>query len=180
MKELYKRLGIKKLQSNPYPPECNGLVERFNGTLKGMLRKIAAEDPEGGGADRYISYVLFAYREVPPASTGFSPFELLHGHHVREPPTDSSRVFGWSGDQEDSVIQYIVATRERIQTMTKFSRSPCPSGKASKTWYDKGARARVFNAGDKVLVFAAHCSMQTSSAMEGALQYRLENLTCQL
>ena len=33
--------------------------------------------------DKLINYVLFVYREVPQVSTGFSPFELVHGRAVR-------------------------------------------------------------------------------------------------
>ena len=35
--------------------------------------------------DRWLPYLMFAYREVPQASTGFSPFELLYGRQVRGP-----------------------------------------------------------------------------------------------
>lgn len=35
--------------------------------------------------DVMLPYLLFAYREVPQASTGFSPFELLYGNQVRGP-----------------------------------------------------------------------------------------------
>jgi hypothetical protein len=35
--------------------------------------------------DTYLPYLLFAYREVPQASTGFSPFELLYGRKVKGP-----------------------------------------------------------------------------------------------
>ncbi len=59
----------------PVSPPTDGLVERFNQTLKSMLRKAATED--GKEWDRLIPYLLFAYREVPQSSTGFSPFELL-------------------------------------------------------------------------------------------------------
>ncbi|CAM5139039.1 unnamed protein product [Natator depressus] len=33
--------------------------------------------------DKYLPHLLFAYREVPQESTGFSPFELLYGRRVR-------------------------------------------------------------------------------------------------
>ena len=48
-----------------------------------MLRKTA--DKEGKDWDRYIHYLIFAYREVPQASTCFSPFKLLFGCDVRGP-----------------------------------------------------------------------------------------------
>lgn len=35
--------------------------------------------------DTLLSYILFAYREGPQDSTGFSPFELLYGRYVRGP-----------------------------------------------------------------------------------------------
>ena len=48
-----------------------------------MLKKMCQEKPKD--LDRYLSAVLFAYKEVPQASTGFSPFELLNGRTVRGP-----------------------------------------------------------------------------------------------
>jgi len=62
---------------------CNGLVEKFNGTLKSILKRMCAEKPKDW--DRYIGPILFAYREVPQKSLGFSPFELLYGREVRGP-----------------------------------------------------------------------------------------------
>jgi len=42
-----------------------------------MLRKVAGN--EGKEWDKLLPYILFAYREVRQASTGFSLFELLYG-----------------------------------------------------------------------------------------------------
>ena len=39
MKEVGRLLSIKQLTTAPYNPACNGFVERFNGTLKTMLKK---------------------------------------------------------------------------------------------------------------------------------------------
>ena len=78
--EVYRLLRIKPLRTTPYHPQTDGLVERFNHTLKQMLRKAANE--EGKDWDRLLPYLLFAYREVPQASTGYSPFELLYGYRV--------------------------------------------------------------------------------------------------
>ena len=46
---------------------------------------------EGKDWDKLIPYLLFAYREVPQSSTGFSPFELLYGRTVRGPLLTSSQ-----------------------------------------------------------------------------------------
>ena len=81
MKEVGRLLSIKQLTTTPYHPFCNGLVERFNGTLKAMLRRVSEEQPRLW--DRYIPSLLFAYRESVQESTGFSPFQLLYGRQVR-------------------------------------------------------------------------------------------------
>lgn len=78
--ELYKLLQVHPIRTSPYHPQTDGLVEHFNQTLKLMLR-ISGMD-EGKEWDKKIPDLLFAYREVPQASTGFSPFELLYGHDV--------------------------------------------------------------------------------------------------
>lgn len=83
LKKVYQLLGIKSVRTTPYHPQTDGLTERFNQTLKQMLRKFVNET--GSDWDQWLPYLLFAYREVPQASTGFSPFELLYGHEVRVP-----------------------------------------------------------------------------------------------
>ena len=77
MQEVSRLLSIKGLTSTPYHPICNGLVERWNGTLKSMLKRLCQDQPKQW--HRLINPVLFAYREVPQESTGFSPFQLLYG-----------------------------------------------------------------------------------------------------
>ena len=79
--EIYRLLHVDALRTSPYHPQTDGLVERFNGTLKEMLKKTASAD--GKDWDKLLPYVLFAYWEVPQESTGFSPFELLYGREVR-------------------------------------------------------------------------------------------------
>jgi len=80
MKEVYRLLSIQHLTSSPYHHQCNGLVERFIGTLKSMLKKLCVERPTDW--DRYLEAVLFAYRKVKQDTLGFSPFELLYGRTV--------------------------------------------------------------------------------------------------
>ena len=94
--ELYRMLHVKPIRTTPYHPQTDGLVERFNQTLKLMLRKTTAK--EGKDWDRLLPFLLFAYREVPQASTGFSPFELLYGHQVRGPLDILSE--SWQSDEK--------------------------------------------------------------------------------
>ena len=55
MKDICELLGIKKLNTTVYHPQCDGMVEWFNRTLKAMLRKQAAT--YGFQWDRYLHAV---------------------------------------------------------------------------------------------------------------------------
>lgn len=81
IKEMCKHLKVRQLWTSVYHPQTDDLVERFNQTLKQMLWKIF--DVDGKNWDQLLPYVLFAVREVPQSSTGFSPFELLYGRRPR-------------------------------------------------------------------------------------------------
>lgn len=81
LKQVYHFLGIRRLRTTPYYPKTEGLTECFNKTLKQMLRKFI--NSSSTDWDLWLPYLLFAYWEVPQASTVFSPFELLYRHEVR-------------------------------------------------------------------------------------------------
>ena len=83
MTDVCKLLGVRKLNTTAYHPQCDGAVERFNRTLKAMLRKQAAK--MGNQWDRYLSGVLWAYRNTPHESTGEKPSFLLFGLDCRSP-----------------------------------------------------------------------------------------------
>ena len=87
MLDICSNLGITKLNTTVYHPECDGMVEQFNRTLKSMLRKHA--DKFGTQWDKYLSGLIWAYRNTPHESTGEKPSFLLivvplkrvHFHH---------------------------------------------------------------------------------------------------
>ena len=81
--DLCKMLGISELNTTAYHPQCDGAVERFNRTLKSILRKHAARF--GSQWDRYLPGVLWAYRNTPHTSTGEKPSFLLYGVDCRTP-----------------------------------------------------------------------------------------------
>ena len=45
-KDKLKLLGIRKMKTSPYHPAANGLVERFNSTLKAMLAMFSKDYPK--------------------------------------------------------------------------------------------------------------------------------------
>ena len=121
MKEVCRLISLKQLFTTPYNPKCNGLCERMNGVLKSMLKKMCQEKPKDW--DRYLSAVLFAYREVPQASTGFSPFELLYGRTVRGPMQVLKEL--WTEKETPEVsntYQYVLELRNRLEETCKVAR----------------------------------------------------------
>ena len=71
--------------TTPYHTMCNGIVENFNKTIKNLLKKVTAEKPKD--RQRYLGPLMFAVRDTPQDSTGFTLFELLYGYQVRTPMT---------------------------------------------------------------------------------------------
>ncbi|KAI3366502.1 hypothetical protein L3Q82_000474 [Scortum barcoo] len=151
LRQVYRLLGIKSIRTTPYHPQTDGLVERYNRTLKSMLKKFISTNAKDW--DKWLPYLLFAYREVPQASTGFSPFELLYGRQVRGPLDVLQE--SWVGSQEKrtSVLAFVLQMRERMEQTTKLVRRNMEKAQSGQqTWSDKAARERSFSPGQQVLL----------------------------
>lgn len=152
LKQVYQYLGIKGIKTTPYHPQTDGLVERFNQTLKSMLRKFVADS--GADWDEWLPYLLFAYREVPQASTGFSPFELLYGREVRGPlDVMKEALEGQQPQQGMNILSYVIKMRDKMESLTEQVQENMKVAQATqKSWYDRSARDRSFRPGQQVLL----------------------------
>ena len=74
--------GIQKSHTSPYHPQGDGMVERFNRTLLQLLRTYVDTQDEW---EKYLPYVLYAYRTSCHTTTGVPPYLLLYGRH---PPSN--------------------------------------------------------------------------------------------
>ena len=153
MQEVGRLLSMSQLHTTPYHPICNGLVERFNGTMKRMLRRMCAERPKDW--DRYLPALLFAYREAPQESLCFSPFELLYGRTVRGPLAILREL--WTDDASEEVVkttyEYVIDLRNRLESTCQMAQEELSKASGRyKKYYDSRTRDRKFAVGDRVLV----------------------------
>ena len=137
MKEVYELLGITKLNTTPYHPACNGMVERLNRTLKATLRKHAAKF--GTQWDKFLPGVLWAYRNTPHNSTHEKSSFLLFGMELRSPtkaallPAESVEPADFS-DYREQLMMSLSSARELAAS------SICAAQRKYKRQYDKKSR----------------------------------------
>ena len=151
MREILRLLSVSQLHSTPYHPQTNGIVERFNGTLKTMLRKLMADKPRDW--DRYLGPALFAYREIPQESTGFSPFELLYGRVPRGPA--ELLYYSWTETKRDTeqvqASEYVENLKTVLCEMASRAQEAVGTTSSKNKKYKPG-RFRSIGEGKQVLV----------------------------
>ena len=76
-------LSIQKMNTTAYHPECDGMVEWFNRTLKSMMLKRVAQF--GAQWNKDLSAILWAYWNMSHETTGEEPSFLLFGWDCRSP-----------------------------------------------------------------------------------------------
>lgn len=81
--QVCKLLDVAKTRTTPYHPSSNGMIERFNRTLAGMIRSFVNSNTNNW--DYYINLLLAAYRSSPHPATGFTPNYLMLGREVNIP-----------------------------------------------------------------------------------------------
>ena len=152
--QVAQELHIKHVMSTAYHPQSQGSLERFHSTFKTMLRKYGHDYDSDW--DTNINWLLFAIRECPQESLGFSPFELLYGRQVRGPLqlikeewTNSS-----SNPKTVSVKAYIDNLREKLKVVRDLASSNLLKAQGKmKVLYDRKSVKPTFADGDEVLVY---------------------------
>ena len=167
MKEIYRLMNISPVFSSPYHAQSNGVVERFHGSIKPMLRKLAEKQPKQW--HRLLPALLYACRDVVNASTGFTPFELFFGRRPRG-PLDLIAEQWTEGSEKDqqSPIQYICQLKEFFEETSKIVEANVnEAAQANKKYRDKGSKARSFQENDYVLLLLPDSNNKLLMAWKG-------------
>ena len=152
-KEILRLLAIKGIHTSPYHAQSNGVVERFHGSIKPMLRKVMQTQPKKW--HRYLPALLFACRDMPNESTGFSPFELLFGRRPRGPIDLLAN--SWSGDdnsqKDKNVYQHVFELQNMFEDVSKIvGENIKDAAIRNKRYHDRKSVQRSFKVGDEILL----------------------------
>ena len=148
-KKLTELSGVQNLRTTPYHPQGNGIVERMNRTLLGMLRTLP-ENHKSKWAS-HVNHLIHAYNCTRHDTTGYSPYYLLFGRHPRLPldlllnlkqPSSTT-------SYPKYVAEWKNAMEEAYRIASKAAQTRAAQGKQQ---YDKKVHSSVLEPGDRVLV----------------------------
>ena len=77
VKRICELLGISKLRCTAVHPQTDGQTERFNRTLCDSLTHYVNSNQTDW--DKWVGVCVSAFRFTKHSTTGYSPFELVHG-----------------------------------------------------------------------------------------------------
>ena len=166
LKEMWHLLEVKPVHTAVYHPQTNGLVERINKTLKGMLRKLVMEKPRRWNL--LVAPLMFAIRDVPQASTGLFPFEMLYGWN-RQGVLDLIKEKSESGkDEVQLTVQHVIEMREHLRKVSQLAREHLITAQqGQKRRYDTKVKPRQFSPGQKVLLLMPSDSAKLFATWQG-------------
>ena len=153
MAEVKRLWLVKHHMTATFRTQANGLVEKFNRTLKSMLRKLTLEQPKKW--DTFLPALLFAYREVPQNSTGVSPFEMLYGRKVKGPMQILREI--WTMEdlphQMKTSAEYVLDLRNQIGETCRIAQDHLSKAqRVQAKYFDRCTRRRVLQPGQQVLL----------------------------
>lgn len=150
IRDFYNLLSINKLRTAYFRPNCNGLVENMNRTLKGVLRKFVADFPSSWY--QKLPLVVFAINTSKNATTGFTPFYLNHSREARLP---SDLVFG-TKNTAYYLSEAHLANKNywEMCKVWEFAAKNIADGQIrQKTIYDRNANSTKYAVNDRVLIY---------------------------
>ena len=149
MQDVCELLGVRKLNTTAYHPQCDGMVERLNRMLKTMLRKHVAKFH--GQWDRLLPGVLWAYRNTPHESTKEKPSFLLFEIDLKSPteasllPPDPLAPTDLGSYREELMLSLSSARELAVASIQEAQKS-------YKSQYDKRTNTVNFCLGDWVFI----------------------------
>ena len=150
MKHLCEWLGIRRSTTTPYHPQGSGMCERANEAIeRAITAMVIAHDPKWHEA---LPLALWCIRSAINSSTGYSPYEVLHGTRMTMP-------YDFRVQNDDGAENYFNKYVEQLvirmnSVYSKVQEHMAEANRKHKRAYDRSARLRTFSVVDQVLIRA--------------------------
>jgi transposase InsO family protein len=142
---MCKRMGVKKIFTTSYHPQCDGFVERLNRTLcKDLAAFVSCE----ADWDLHVAMAVFRYNTGVHEATGMTPFKAMFGIDA----FDFDAEIGWktmldSQQEGESLPEGLKILHDEL-----FRRGMNARGQAARQ-YNRALNEVKFEEGDRVLLF---------------------------
>ena len=171
MDHLCAALQIHKTKTPAYRPQANGLCERMNRTVCGMLSSFQGyfKDEEW---DTILPYLMSAYRRSVHESTGLTPNMMVFG---RECALPIEMMVGSPPDTPKCPVEFVQQIKELMQKAHAFAREKLNiSAAKQKRNYDRYAGpTRKYSPGDNVMYFYTPKNQKLSRPWEQHIVLRV-------
>ncbi|MCO5563101.1 hypothetical protein L7F22_016737 [Adiantum nelumboides] len=121
-----EEMKVKHQHATPYYPQSNGAVEKANGFITRILRKMVESQEKHW--DRFLDGALWAYRITYKCATGFTPFHLVYGQEALQPielEIPTIRAIKNEGKTEDEILadecmKWVLLDNKRFLSVETF------------------------------------------------------------
>ena len=152
VRELNSYLRVKMLFTSAHHPQTNGLVERFNATLKDMLATLGDEF-KNGSWNLALQPCTFAYNTSVHEATGMTPYYALYGREATT-PGDAIAITAAENEYDKDIpyLQYNKTAVDHIHRAQEYLRSLQAVQRLERdAANDKIVRVTTYAVGDLVL-----------------------------
>lgn len=120
---MTKLLGIQKTRTSALHPQSDGMIERFNKTVRNMLVTQVEKDQKNW--DEVLTLAMMAYRTAYQETTSYSPNMMMLGLEAHLPvdlvygslPVNSTKsVPEYVADLKDRMCKVHEAAKEHIKS----------------------------------------------------------------
>ncbi|XP_055863793.1 uncharacterized protein LOC129922301 [Biomphalaria glabrata] len=142
--------NIRLVHSTIYSPQGNGVIEKWNRTVKQMIYKLERDSMSTW--DQTLSYAIFAYNTSIHETTKFSPYELVFNRKPKGP------LELWADNMLnlENIEQYhpwIIQTKQQLRQGIKLAEINMDKNlERHRKIKNRNRKLRTLNVGDQVFV----------------------------
>ena len=151
MKDVLKLLKISRINTSPYHPQTNGMLERSHAPLATYLRCYINESQTDW--DLFLDQACFVYNTTPHMSTQFQPHELLFGRSARLPGNLLKGQISPAYSYDD----YVQSLRRNFRILGRIAKTNLIDKKMkAKKIFDRKSKEILYEVGEKILLKHEH------------------------